>query len=105
VDMLIDLLEESFDMSDKMWLRRQLPVLLRQLVGGKISRKVVQTADWLTSSEQVAHYLHVTMEMMWPGGFPAESRDSPPSDVRARRSLLARSKMIGSIPGENWTWR
>lgn len=92
------LLEELFDMSDKKW-RRQLPTLLKQLAGGKISRKVVQTTDWLTSSQQAALYIHDLTNIMWPGGIPAQSQPTPPSDIRAIRSLIARAKLVGSIPG------
>ena len=96
----MDLLGEAFDLSDKKWLLRQLPTLLKQLMGGKISRKVVQTADWLTCSQQAAQYLQFLIDLMWPGGYPPDSREPPLSEIKARRSLLARSKMIGSIPGE-----
>ncbi len=98
--MMMDLLEEVFDLSDKKGLAQQLPYLLKVLAGGKISRKVVQTADWLTSSQQVAHYIRFMHDMLWPGGFPATPGESPPSHMKALRSLLARSKMVGSLPGK-----
>ena len=101
VDMMLVLLEELFDFSDKKWLRRQLPSILKQLAGGKISRKVVQVTDWLTSSQQVASYIRDLTNTMWPGGIPKQSHPSPPNDVKAVRSLLARAKLIGSIAGEH----
>lgn len=96
---MLVLLEELFDFSDKKWLRRQLPIILRQLAGGKISRKVVQTTDWLTSAQQVAVYIRDLTSTMWPGGIPIQTHSSPTNDVKAIRSLLARAKLIGSIPG------
>ncbi len=98
---MLVLLEELFDFSDKKWLRRQLPTILKQLAGGKISRKVVQVTDWLTSHEQVAQYVHDLTDSMWPGGIPVQPHPSPSNDVRALWSLLARAKLIGSIPGNN----
>lgn len=95
------LLGELFDLSDKTWLRRQLPTILKQLAGGKISRKVVQTTDWLTSSQQVASYIHDLTNIMWPGGVSANPHPDPTNDVKAIRSLLARAKLMGSIPGND----
>lgn len=47
-----------FDLRDQgQWLRRQLTILLKQLAGDKLSRKVVESIDWLTSPEQVAEYI------------------------------------------------
>lgn len=98
--MMLELLDELFDIRDGgQWIRRQLPVLLKQLAGGKISRKIVETTDWLTSAEQVAGYIRNLSNTLWPGGFPAVSRPDSPPRVRALRTLLARAQMIGSIPG------
>ena len=100
VDMMLELLDELFDISDGgQWIRRQLPMLLKQLAGGKISRKIVETSDWLMSAEQVAGYIRDLRNTMWPGGFPAAPRQDPPSDIRALRTLVARAQIIGSIPG------
>ncbi len=98
---MLVLLEELFDFSDKKWLRRQLPSILKQLAGGKITRKVVETTDWLTSSQQVALYIRHLTNTMWPGGIPRQPQPAEPKDVKAVRSLLARAKLIGSIPGKN----
>lgn len=55
---LLVLLDEVFDLRDQgQWLRRQLTILLKQLAGDKLSRRVVETIDWLTSPEQVAEYI------------------------------------------------
>lgn len=99
---MLVLLEELFDFSDKKWLRRQLPSILKQLAGGKISRKVVQVTDWLISSQQVANYIRDLGATMWPSGIPKQPHPPPSADVKAVRSLLARAKLIGSIPGLCW---
>ena len=96
---MLVLLEELFDFSDKKWLRRQLPTILKQLAGDKISRKVVQKTDWLISSKQIALYIRDFSNYMWPGGIPAESHPTPTTDIKSIRSLLARAKLIGSIAG------
>ena len=98
--MMLELLDELFDISDGgQWIRRQLPMLLKQLAGGKISRKIVETSDWLTSSERVAGYIRDLRNAMWPGGYPAAPHPTPPPDVRALRTLVARAQLVGSIPG------
>lgn len=100
MDMMLELLDELFDISDGgQWIRRQLPMLLKQLAGGKISRKIVEISDWLTSAERVAGYIRDLRNAMWPGGYPAASRPTPHPDVRALRTLIARAQLIGSIPG------
>jgi len=73
--------------------------LLKQLAGDKLSRKVVESIDWLTSPEQVAEYIRDLSNTLWPGGFPACSQPLPPDSTRAIRATLARAKLIGSIPG------
>ena len=101
VDMMLELLDELFDIRDGgQWIRRQLPLLLKQLAGGKISRKIVETSDWLTSAEQVSGYIRNLGSRLWPGGFPAVSQSTPPMDVKALRTLVARAQLIGSIPGQ-----
>ena len=102
VDMMLELLDELFDIRDGgQWIRRQLPLLLKQLAGGKISRKIVEVSDWLTSAEQVSGYIRNLGNRLWPGGFPAVSQQTPPTDVKALRTLVARAQLIGSIPGQN----
>ena len=98
---MLILLDELFDLhTDKQWLRRQLPILLKQLAGDKLSRKVVSYSDWFVSSEQVASYLRDFRETMWPNGQLAPSKPQQSVHVQALRSLLARAKVIGSVAGE-----
>ena len=52
---MLVVLDEVFDLRNpSQWLRRQLAALLKQLVGGKINRRIAETLEWLTSPEQVA---------------------------------------------------
>ena len=98
---MLILLDELFDIRDgSQWLRRQLPMLLKQLAGDKISRKVVGFSDWVITPEQVAGYLRDFRTMMWPNGQLASTAPKPKVEVKALRSLLARAKLIGSIPGK-----
>lgn len=104
MDIMLILLDELFDIRDgNQWLRRQLPMILKQLAGDKISRKVISFSDWLISPEQVASYLSDYRAMMWPNGRLASSGPKSQEEVKQLRSLLARAKLIGSIPGE-WVW-
>lgn len=101
VDIMLILFDELFDLrADSQWLRRHLPTLLKQLAGDKLSRKVVSYSDWFVSSEQVACYLRDFRATMWPNGRLAPSKPQQSVEVMALRSLLARAKLIGSIPGE-----
>ncbi|XP_064402684.1 sorting nexin-13-like [Halichondria panicea] len=101
VDIMLILLDELFDLrADSQWLRRQLPTLLKQLVGDKLSRKVVGYSDWFVSSEQVACYLRDFRATMWPNGQLAPSKPQQSVELKALRSLMARAKLIGSIPDE-----
>ncbi len=97
---MLILLDELFDLrADSQWLRRQLPTLLKQLAGDKLSRKVVGYSDWFVSSEQVACYLRDFRATMWPNGKLAPSKPQQSVEMKALRSLLARAKLIGSLPG------
>ena len=100
VDIMLILLDELFDLrADSQWLRRQLPTLLKQLAGDKLSRKVVGYSDWFVSSEQVACYLRDFRATMWPNGKLAPSKPQQSVEMKALRSLLARAKLIGNLPG------
>ena len=74
-------------------------MLLKQLAGERISRKIVRTTDWLTSADQASEYIHKIGSTLWPEGYPATPHPSPSREVIALRTLLARAKLIGSIPG------
>jgi len=98
---MLILLDELFDLrADNQWLRRQLPSLLKGLAGDALSRKMVSYSDWFVSSEQVAGYLRDFRTSMWPNGRLAGSKPKQPMDIIALRSLLARAKLIGTIPGQ-----
>ncbi len=98
---MLILFDELFDLrADSQWLRRHLPTLLKQLAGDKLSRKVVSYSDWFVSSDQVACYLRDFRSTMWPNGRLAPSKPQQNVEVKALQSLLARAKLIGSIPGD-----
>lgn len=57
------MLDEIFDLSSSsnQWLRRQMMGILKQIIratfDGKVNRKIKETVDWYTSSEQIASYI------------------------------------------------
>ncbi|KAK5280290.1 tRNA (guanine-N(7)-)-methyltransferase (tRNA(m7G46)-methyltransferase), partial [Cryomyces antarcticus] len=60
------------------WLRgRAVVVVLHQLLGGTIERKVRDSAKALGQEESVVKYINVVKDMMWPAG-----KMRPPSTPR-----------------------
>ena len=59
----VALLDEIFDLGSgsNQWLRRQIMGILKQIIratfDGKVHRKIKETVDWYTSSEQIASYI------------------------------------------------
>ena len=62
VHITVKLVDEIFDLgSQNQWLRRQLTILLKQLMsnafGGKINRKLVDVIEWVSSTDQISNYI------------------------------------------------
>jgi len=70
------------------WLRgRALVVVLQQLLGGTVERKVRETVRSLTSEESMARYIDLLLTTMWPGG---QLRTSPPLRTPAEKAASKR---------------
>jgi len=67
---ICDLFLELFSLNrESNWLRgRAVVVVLHQLLGGTIERKVRENFRTLLAEEKVVSYLDVARETMWPGG-------------------------------------
>lgn len=111
LDLLLGLLDGLFDLRDHgQWLRRQLAHMLSQLLGDRVSRKVAQGVAWLTSPEQVSQYCRDLTNTVWPGGVRPSYKlteeevenggEEEEEKVRMLRCVLARAKLIGSVPDD-----
>ncbi|KAF2460836.1 PXA domain-containing protein [Lineolata rhizophorae] len=69
---ICDLFLEAFELNrDSNWLRgRAVVVVLHQLLGGTIERKVRESTRAQLQEDTVVKYLDVLKEAMWPGGKP-----------------------------------
>ncbi|GAM87709.1 hypothetical protein ANO11243_057360 [Dothideomycetidae sp. 11243] len=75
-----DLFLEVFELQKgNSWLRgRAVVVVLHQLLGGTVERKIRDTARALADEPSLVRYVDMVREMMWPGG-----KIKPPSAVRS----------------------
>ncbi|KAF7158113.1 hypothetical protein CNMCM6106_004435 [Aspergillus hiratsukae] len=73
---ICDLFLEAFELNKgNNWLRgRAVVVVLHQLLGGTIERKVREGARSLVQDESLLRYLSMAKETMWPGGVLRENK-------------------------------
>lgn len=90
---ICDLFLETFELQKgSSWLRgRAVVVVLHQLLGGTIERKVRDTAKGFAQDASVIRHLDMIKEMMWPGGQMRQ-----PSLTRTNADKV-RSKKEGSL--------
>ncbi|CAI8057495.1 Sorting nexin-13 [Geodia barretti] len=114
LDLLLKLLDELFDLRDHgQWLRRQVAHILSQLLGDRVSRKVAEGVAWLTSPDQVSQNCRDLINTIWPGGVrphhgnregeelgEEEEEEGGVERVKMLRSVLVRSKLIGTVPDD-----
>ena len=78
---ICDLFLEAFELNKgNNWLRgRAVVVVLHQLLGGTIERKVREGARTLVQDESLLRYINLARDTMWPGGVLRESTVRTPS--------------------------
>jgi sorting nexin-25 len=105
---ICDLFLEIFELNrENNWLRgRAVVIVLQQLLGGTIERKVRENAKAYLSDEGVAKYLNLVIDTMWPGGVqkppgvprtPAEKSKSRQEAGVVLASLIP--ELVGSVVG------
>lgn len=99
---IANLLVEVFDLKDSSsWLRRQaIVIILQQVLGGTIERRVREAVSTLTAGDALAPHVRGAMEMLWPGGKarpPSEPRTQQDKD-RTREAALRKLNYL--MPGE-----
>ncbi|KAK9900670.1 hypothetical protein P389DRAFT_157250 [Cystobasidium minutum MCA 4210] len=82
---IANFLVEVFDLKEKgSWLRRQaIVIILQQVLGGTIERKVREAVTLSTSGDALAPHIYMLKEMMWPDG-----KMRPPSLPRSAEEKL-----------------
>jgi sorting nexin-25 len=90
---ICDLFLELFELNrENNWLRgRAVVIVLQQLLGGTVERKVRENSRAILSDEGIAKYISVITEIVWPGGGP---RQPPPVRTPAEK---ARSKKEAGV--------
>ncbi|PSK37390.1 hypothetical protein B9Z65_2132 [Elsinoe australis] len=103
-----DLFLETFELQKgNSWLRgRAVVVVLHQLLGGTVERKVRETVRGLTDEASLVKHADMVQDLLWPGG---QFRQSPPPRTAAEKlhsrkeaSLVLSSlipDMAGSVVG------
>lgn len=105
---ICDIFLEIFELSKgTSWLRgRAVVVVLHQLLGGTIERKVREAAKGFGQEESIVRYIDLVKDSMWPGGQMKQSGSprTPAEKARSRKEaglLLATliPDMAGSVVG------
>ena len=80
---ICDLFLETFELNrENNWLRgRAVILVLQQLLGGTVERKVRENARTILSEDGVVRLLNLSMEMIWPGyGARIERKTRTPTE-------------------------
>lgn len=100
---ICDLFLEAFELNrESNWLRgRAVVVVLHQLLGGTIERKVREHAKLFLSEENVVKYLELIKKTMWPGGKMKEATVRGPAEkVRSRKEAgLVLATLVPDLAG------
>lgn len=66
-------------------------------------RQVKETVHWILSEPQLIYYLHSFRDAYWPEGKLADKAPSRTDEEKLRTRLLAKQKILQSIPGNDIT--
>ncbi|KAI9685998.1 MAG: Intermediate filament protein [Bathelium mastoideum] len=97
---ICDLFLEVFELNKgNNWLRgRAVVVVLHQLLGGTIERKVRDNAKLYLEEDSVARYINMVKDIMWPGGKMKQQPVSRPDSDRAKSRKEAGVLLATLIP-------
>ncbi|KAL4930050.1 putative intermediate filament protein (Mdm1) [Aspergillus undulatus] len=100
---ICDLFLETFELNKgNNWLRgRAVVVVLHQLLGGTIERKVREGARSLFQDEHLVRYLALTKDTLWPGGTFRENKvRTAPERLKSRtEASLVLATLIPDLAG------
>ena len=95
---ICDIFLEVFELNrGQNWLRgRAVVVVLHQLLGGTVERKVRETVKAITNEESMIKYINLIKDTMWPGG--QLRRDTKPRTVTEKlHSRREASVMLATL--------
>ncbi|KAF2034844.1 hypothetical protein EK21DRAFT_55251 [Setomelanomma holmii] len=97
---ITDLFLETFELNrENNWLRgRAVIVVLHQLLGGTIERKVRESFDSLLSENNISKYIDTLKDSMWPNGRLKQGAERAPQE-RAK-SRKAAATVLGTLVPE-----
>ncbi|TKA74699.1 hypothetical protein B0A55_05092 [Friedmanniomyces simplex] len=95
---ICDLFLETFELSKgNSWLRgRTVVVVLHQLLGGTIERKVRESARNALQDQSLARYVGLLRDTMWPGGMPRPA-SIPRTAAEKTRTRREASLILGAL--------
>lgn len=102
---ICDLILAVFELNKKNnWLRRQaIVIILQQVLGGTIERKIRENVRSLLSESRLLSYIGLLRENLWPGG-----KLKPPGPPRSTEEKIrtrdeANRKLSSLVPGTSCT--
>ncbi len=95
---ICDAFLETFELNrGNNWLRgRAVIVVLHQLLGGTIERKIRELAKGVTTEESLLKYIDMTKETMWPGGGPLRATKARTAADK-KKSRTEASMMLATL--------
>ncbi|KZF26385.1 hypothetical protein L228DRAFT_216608 [Xylona heveae TC161] len=95
---ICDIFLEIFELNKgNNWLRgRAVVVVLHQLLGGTIEKKVRENVQTLLQEEAILRYINLVKDTMWPGGEMRKGNQAR-SSAEKTRSKLGASLMLASL--------
>lgn len=96
---ICDLFLETFELNrDHNWLRgRAVVVVLHQLLGGTVERKVRDGAQALIGEKALIKYIDLIKGTMWPGGGPLKREFAVRTDTEKKESRREASVMLATL--------
>lgn len=107
-DIIVDIFQEVFQLKEKNnWLRRGAVLLIvQQLFGGTVDRRVTEQVKWVFSRENVIYVLERIKESLWPGGKwwsssaaegQQKQQQQPPAPRTIEEKLRSKLKAKGNV--------
>lgn len=95
---ICDIFLETFELNrGNNWLRgRAVIVVLHQLLGGTIERKIREIVKSFTEEDSLLKYIDMIKETMWPGGGPMREAKSRTA-VEKKKSRSEASMMLATL--------
>jgi len=95
---ICDIFLEVFELNrGNNWLRgRAVVVVLHQLLGGTIERKVRDTVKGLVEEDSLVKYINLLKDAMWPGGVK-KPEGKPRSSLEKSKSRTEASLMLATL--------